>query len=155
MKNKIEYFKEVALKLGHNVVLDIKNNLLQAFTNLWEWRKIWMKKKNKLKTRSRILRKVLETEPGWRVNVIVSDREFLGFLAELNPTQCTQICIIYRRLITYIVFFFASLPCTDILTLASKCLRDRTKIKGKKETHPSNPIFPGIMIAFSIFFVYF
>lgn len=112
-----------------------------------------MKKKNKLKTRSRILRKVLETEPGWRVNVIVSDREFLGSLAELNPTQCTQICIIYRRLITYIIFFPASLPCTDILTLASKCLRDRTKIKGKKETHPSNPIFPGIMISFSFFFL--
>lgn len=36
MKNKIEYFKEVALKLGHNVVLDIKNNLLHGFTNLWE-----------------------------------------------------------------------------------------------------------------------
>lgn len=111
-----------------------------------------MKKKNKLKTRSRILRKVLETEPGWRVNVIVSDREFLGSLAELNPTQCTQICIIYRRLITYIIFFPASLPCTDILTLVSKCLRDRTKIKGKKETHPSNPIFPGIMISFSFLF---
>lgn len=36
MKNKMDYFKGVALKLGHNVVLDIKNNLLQAFTNLWE-----------------------------------------------------------------------------------------------------------------------
>lgn len=67
-------------------------------------------------------------------------REFLGFQTELNPTRRTEICIIYRLLITCIIF--ASLHCTDILTLASKCLRDRTKIKGKKETHPSNLIFP-------------
>lgn len=112
-----------------------------------------MKKKNKLKTRSRILRKVLETEPGWRVNVIVSDREFLGFLAELNPSYTVHLNLHYLPTFNNLHhFFFASLPCTDILTLASKCLRDRTKIKGKKETHPSNPIFPGIMISFSFFF---
>lgn len=101
-----------------------------------EWRR-----KNKLKTYSKILRKVLETKPGWRGNVIISDREFLGFQHEVNPTQCTEVCIIYRRLITH-HFLFASLPCTDILTLASKWLRDSTEIKGKKETHPSNLIFP-------------
>lgn len=33
MKKKIYYFKEVALKLGCNVVLDIRNNLLPDFTN--------------------------------------------------------------------------------------------------------------------------
>lgn len=33
MKNKIYYFKEVAPKLGHNVVLDIRNNIWQGFTD--------------------------------------------------------------------------------------------------------------------------
>lgn len=32
-------------------------------------------------------------------------REFLGFQTELNPTRRTEICIIYRRLITCIIFF--------------------------------------------------
>lgn len=33
MKNKIDYFKEVAPKLGHNVVLDIRYNIWQGFTD--------------------------------------------------------------------------------------------------------------------------
>lgn len=32
-------------------------------------------------------------------------REFLGFQTELNPTRRTEICIICRLLITYILFF--------------------------------------------------
>lgn len=45
----------------------------------FEWRR-----KNKLKMCLRIFRKVLEMEFGWCVNVIVSDREFLGFFVEFN-----------------------------------------------------------------------